>query len=95
MLMIVYVDEKDIQNLEDHLATSIDIKALGLLTYFLGIEVTYSKSGIVLSQHKYILDLLKETGKLEYRLATTPTNVNVKLKAEQHKNDASINKTSF
>ena len=102
-ILIVYVDdiiitsndETEIQHLEDHLATSFDIKALGLLTYFLGIEVAYSKSGIVLSQYKYVLDLLKDTGKLDCRPATTPTDVNVKLKAEQHEKDAPINKTSF
>ena len=62
-ILIVYVDniiitgsdEKEIQNLEDYLATSFDINALGLLTYFLRIEVAYSKFGIVLSQHKYSL----------------------------------------
>ena len=51
-ILIVYVDdiiitisdEKEVKNPEDHLATSFDIKALGLLTYFLGIEVAYLKS---------------------------------------------------
>ena len=56
-ILIVYADdfvvtgndEAKIQNLKKHLASSFDIKALGLLTYFLGIEVAYSTSGIVLS----------------------------------------------
>ena len=68
-ILIVYVDDivvtgndvAEIQNLKKHLASSFDIKALGLLSYFLGIEVAYSASGIVLSQHKYIIDLLKDT----------------------------------
>ena len=102
-LLIVYVDDiiitgsdkEEIQNLEKYLATSFDIKALGMLTYFLGIEVAHSKSGIVLSQHKYILDLLRETGKEDCRPAATPTDVNVKQKTEQHEKDAPINKTSF
>ncbi|CAA7400038.1 unnamed protein product [Spirodela intermedia] len=42
-----------------------DIKSLGRLKYLLGIEVAYSKEGVFLSQHKYILDLLQETGKLD------------------------------
>lgn len=41
-----------------------EIKDLGLLKYFLGIEVAGSIREIVISQGKYILDLLKETGKL-------------------------------
>jgi hypothetical protein len=38
------------------------MKDLGSLKYFLGIEVLRCKSGIFLSQRKYVLDLLKETG---------------------------------
>ncbi|XP_048235711.1 uncharacterized protein LOC125371220 [Ricinus communis] len=38
------------------------MKDLGQLRYFLGMEVAKSKKGIVVSQLKYILDLLKETG---------------------------------
>ena len=102
-ILIVYVDdivviendEAEIQNLKKHLASSFDIKALGLLTYFLGIEVANSTSWIVRSQHKYILDLLKDMGKLDCCPAVTPVDVNVKLKAEQHEEDASVNKISF
>ncbi|XP_078427688.1 DENN (AEX-3) domain-containing protein isoform X1 [Wolffia australiana] len=102
-ILIVYVDDiiitgndaDEIQRLETYLTGSFDIKALGLLTYFLGIEVAYSKTGILLSQHKYILDLLWETGKLDCRPAATPVDINVKLKTEQHDKDAPVNKTSF
>ena len=102
-ILIVYVDdivvtgndEAEIHNLKKHLASSFDIKALGLLTYFFGIEVAYSTSGIVLSQHKYILDLLKDTGKLDCCPAMTSVDVSVKLKAKQHEKDAPVNKTSF
>ena len=102
-ILIVYVDDivvtgndvAEIQNLKKHLASSFDIKALGLLSYFLGIEVAYSAAGIVLSQHKYIIDLLKDTGKLDCRPAVTPVDVNVKLKSEQHEKDFPVNKTSF
>ena len=94
-IVVTENDEAEIQNLKKHLASSFDIKTLGLLTYFLGIEVAYSTSGIVLSQHKYILDLLKDMGKLDCRPAVTPVDVNVKLKAEQREKDALVNKTSF
>ena len=35
-------------------------KDLGQLKYFLGIEVAWSGKGIVVSQQKYILELLQE-----------------------------------
>ena len=35
-----------------------------MLRYFLGIDVMRSKHEILLSQSKYVLDLLSETGKL-------------------------------
>ena len=38
------------------------IKNLGPMKYFLGIEVAHSSKGIILSQQKYILNLLIETG---------------------------------
>ena len=40
------------------------MKDLGPLKYFLGIEVFRSSEGIFLSQIKYVLDLLQETGML-------------------------------
>ena len=40
-------------------------KDLGELKYFLGIEVSRSKKGMFLSQRKYVLDLLEETGKIK------------------------------
>ena len=56
-----------------------DIKALGIVKYFLGIEVAHSKEGIFISQHKYILDFLKETCMLDSKPASPPIDINVKL----------------
>ncbi|KAK3022579.1 hypothetical protein RJ639_047557 [Escallonia herrerae] len=49
------------------------------LKYFLGIEVTRSKKGIFLSQRKYVLDLLAETGKVRAKPCNTLMNPSVHL----------------
>ncbi|RVW54230.1 Retrovirus-related Pol polyprotein from transposon RE1 [Vitis vinifera] len=54
-------------------------KDLGKLKYFLGIEIAQSSSGVVLSQRKYVLDILEETGMLDCKPVDTPMDPNVKL----------------
>jgi hypothetical protein len=46
---------------KEKLVVDFEIKDLGFMRYFLGMEVARSKNGIVVSQQKYIIDLLKET----------------------------------
>ncbi|RDX84623.1 Copia protein, partial [Mucuna pruriens] len=59
------------------------MKELGKLKYFLGIEVAYSKQGIFISQRKYVLDLLKETGKLGCKISRVPIEQNHKIGCEE------------
>ena len=71
-ILIIYVDDMivtgndidEMTKLKTYLASEFDIKDLGGLKYFLGIDVARSKQGIFLSQQKYVLDLLKEIGML-------------------------------
>ena len=67
--LIVYVDDmivlgKDPEErkaLQEHLSREFEMKDLGPLKYFMGIEVSRSSKGIFISQRKYTLDLLQET----------------------------------
>ena len=45
----------------------------------MGIEIVQSNSGVVMSQRKYVLDILEESGMLDYQLVDTPMDPNVKL----------------
>jgi len=67
---------------KEKLAVDFEVKDLGSMRYFLGMEIARSKKGIVVSQQKYILDLLKETGMSGCRPAGTPMDSNVKLWGE-------------
>lgn len=55
------------------------MRDLGLLKYFLGIEVAQTTSGIVISQRKYALDILIETDMLDCCPCDAPMDPNLKL----------------
>lgn len=86
-ILIVYVndmivtgdDPSEIKALQEYLAAEFEMKNPGQLKYFLGIEVARSKQGIVLSQQKYVLDLLTETRMLACKPAEIPIEMNHKL----------------
>jgi hypothetical protein len=73
ILLVIYVDDIVITGddsggiawLKLFLQHKFHRKELGKLRYFLGIEVGRSQKGINLSQRKYVLDLLEETGLLD------------------------------
>ena len=59
-----------------------DMSELGLLHYFLGLEVNQNDDGILISQKKYATDLLKKFGRLNCKSMPTPMNVNENLVAD-------------
>ena len=82
--MIIYVDDiiitgddkEEICTLKEQLSREFEMKDLGRLKYFLGIEVLKSKGGIFISQRKYIYDLLAETSMVDRKPTETPIVVN-------------------
>jgi Reverse transcriptase (RNA-dependent DNA polymerase) len=54
---------EEIRNVKAQLKEKFVIKDLGILKYFLDIEIAHSPKGLFISQRKYILYLLKEIDK--------------------------------
>ena len=87
-MLIVYVDdmiitgndEEEITRLHKELATEFEMKNLGGLKYFMGIEVAKSKQGIFIFQRKYVLDILTEVIMLECKPMDTSIVQNHRLK---------------
>lgn len=90
VIVLVYVDDivitgnnqEEIKKVKLQLKDKFDIKDLGLLKYFLVIEVVTSGKDLFILQRKYTLDLLKETSTLEFKPASTPINKKCKLNTE-------------
>ena len=55
------------------------MKYLGLMHYFLGLEVWLSPEGILLNQGKYVVEILKRFDMLECKSMATPMDVHLKL----------------
>jgi hypothetical protein len=90
IILLVYVDDiiltgddtPGIAHVKQSLGKVFYVKDLSTLKYFLGIEVAHSRHGISLSQRKYTLDLLQDTGMLGCRPTSTPMDPNLKLSVE-------------
>ena len=79
-LLIIYVDDivitgddqEEVEWPKMLLVEEFEVKDLGKLRYFLRMEIVQSRNRISVSQRKYTLDLLKESGMLGYKLVDTP-----------------------
>ena len=78
-IVITGNDQDGIQKLKQYLFSHFQTKDLGKLKYFLGIKVARSNSGLLISQRKYTLDILADTGMLDCKPVDTPMDLNVKL----------------
>lgn len=55
------------------------MKDMGILHYFLSIEVVFSPKGLLLTQQKYICDILSRDALTNTKLVDTPIEVNAKM----------------
>ena len=74
-IVIIRNDMAGISSLKSSVHGQFHTKDLGMLKYFLGVEVMRSKHGILLSQRNNVLDLLFETGKNGNKVMSFPYGI--------------------
>ncbi|XP_021991814.1 uncharacterized mitochondrial protein AtMg00810-like [Helianthus annuus] len=101
IVLLVYVDDivltgnnpDEINNIRNLLKKEFQIKDLGLLKYFLGIEVIKNNDDIYLTQRKYCMDLLNEYGMSGCKPVSCPIEQNyilTKLSKKEDLKDANV-----
>ena len=91
VVIVIYVDDLiitrdndvNISDLNKLLKQKFEMKDLGELRYFLGIEVIKSPKGIWLLQRQYALNKLAEYGMTGCKPISIPLEQNVKLSADE------------
>ena len=89
MILLLYVDDLFLTGDEELIADSkrklsveFEMKDLGPMHYFLGLEVWQNSDEIILSQGKYAMEILKRFGMMDRKSTTTPMTTNLKLFGE-------------
>ena len=78
-MIITGDDTAGIRDLQKFLCQQFEMKDLGTLNYFLGLEVTSFSNGYYLSQVKYASDSLSMADLTNSKTVSTPLELNVKL----------------
>lgn len=71
-LLVTGEDPRNVDKLRHELEKEFEMSSLGLMNYFLGVEVIQCQRGIFISQEKYIKDLLKKFNLEECNPMSTP-----------------------
>jgi hypothetical protein len=85
--LLVYIDDiivasndlDAISSLTAYLNSQFRLKDLGTAKYFLGLELACTTKGISVSQRKYCLDIIQDSGLLAAKPASFPMESNLKL----------------
>ncbi|KAL0745535.1 hypothetical protein Bca101_101970 [Brassica carinata] len=81
-IIITGSDKEGIIATKEFIKSMFEIKDLGEMKYFLGIEICRSKEGLFMSQRKYTLDLLKGAGAYGGKTARMPMEDRYKVPRE-------------
>ena len=86
MILLLYVDDlyvtgEDglIADTKRKLAAEFEMKDLGMMHYFLGMEVWQIANEISRGQRKYVVEILKRFRMMDCMAITTPMALNLKL----------------
>jgi hypothetical protein len=93
LILVLYVDdlfligdEKLIVGCKRELALEFEMKDLGLMHYFLGLEVWQRLYEIFLSQGKYTVEILQRFEVMDCKSMATPMTINLKLLSDSSSN---------
>ena len=78
-MIITSDDLRGIQELKDFLNQQFEMKDLGHLSYFLGLEITHSTDDLYITQAKYASGLLSRAGLTDSKTLDTPIELNAHL----------------
>lgn len=82
-IVLTGTDSHEIAQLKMYLDETFRIKDLGKLHYFLSLDILDTGKGVLISQRKFVLDLLKEYDCLGYSPSSSPLDPTIKLKAKE------------
>jgi len=90
-IVLVYVDDliitgnysKEIQSTRENLSVQFQMKEIGELKHFLGLKVQRTKEELFLGQQKYAKDLIQRYRMIDYKLVSTPMDLNVRLQEDK------------
>jgi hypothetical protein len=85
VILLLYVDnlfitgeESLIIQCKKELASEFDMKYLGLMHYYLGLEVWQNHGEVFLGQGKYVINILQKFGMMDYKPMDTPMNTDIR-----------------
>ncbi|KAL8129011.1 hypothetical protein V2J09_018166 [Rumex salicifolius] len=81
-MIITGNDSLEVERLKEHMKSYFQMKDLGNMRYFLGIEVYRTEAGIYLNQRKYTLEMLEEARIVNSKPMLTPLDCHEKLSKE-------------
>lgn len=87
MVVLLYLDDmidgKEVANLRSELSARFEMKDLGELSHFLGLEMKSVKDGIFLTQEGYAKKLVDEFGMKNSKKCFTPLDANAKVNSNE------------